>query len=75
MSPRYDEFEDFDFDDSPAVEHMLRDMQREELRRKISRKRNRSDRHRWEEPYRQEAAFDDFDEYEDYDDEEFDSNY
>jgi hypothetical protein len=80
MRPLYDDFDEFDFDDSVAVKQMLREMQREELRLASRRKRGPGNRQRWQDEDDDDAAefedyadYEDSENYEDYDDDEFDS--
>jgi len=69
MRPLYDDFDEFDFDDSVAVKHMLRDLQRDETRMASRRKQGPGTKKRWED----DPEDDDYDDYEDYeDDEDFD---
>lgn len=76
MRPLYDEFDEFEFDDSVAVKQMLREMEREEIRRASRRKHGPGSRKRWEDDFDDDFPDDeveDYEEYEDYDDNEFDS--
>jgi hypothetical protein len=77
MRPLYDDFDEFDFDDSAAVKQMLREMQREEIRLASRRKRGPGNKQRWkdedDEDFDDFDDFEDYEDYEDYDGEEFDS--
>jgi hypothetical protein len=77
MRPLYDDFDEFDFDDSAAVKQMLREMQREEIRLSSRRKRGPGHKQRWQDEDEDEddvEDFEDYEDYEDYDGEEFDSH-
>ena len=77
MRPLYEDFDEFDFDDSVAVKQMLREMQREEIRLASRRKRGPSHKQRWkdedDDDFEESDSYEDYEEYEDYDGEEFDS--
>lgn len=78
MRPLYDDFDEFEFDDSAAVKHMLRELQREEVRMASRRRHGPGVKKRWDDDF-EDDDYDDFedyedvDEYDDYDDDEFDS--
>lgn len=67
MRPLYDEFEDFDFADSPALSRIMREQRREE--RRFANRRN--DWRRTEEFFDSDE-FDDVSEYTVYQEDEFD---
>jgi hypothetical protein len=81
MRPLFDDFDEFEFDDSPTVARLLRAKRRDEDRR--SRRKSAGPRHhRWVDEddsdhdtyggygnYREDS---DFSDYDDYDEEEFD---
>jgi hypothetical protein len=67
MRPLYDEFEEFDFADSPALNRFMREQRREE-RRLASRKND----WRRTEDFFELDEFDDVSDYTDYQEEEFD---
>jgi hypothetical protein len=74
MRPLYDDFDEFDFDDSAAVKQMLREMQREEIRLASRRKRGPGNKQRWTDEDDDDLdEFEDYEDYEDYDSDEFDS--
>ena len=74
MRPLYDDFDEFDFDDSAAVKQMLREMQREEIRLASRRKGGPGNKHRWTDDDDDDLdEFEDYEDYEDYDGDEFDS--
>jgi hypothetical protein len=77
MTRIYDDFDEFEFDDSFAVRKMLQEMRRDELRRAIRRKRGHTQHRPWEDfDGDEDSDYDDYEnyeEYEDYDNDEFDS--
>lgn len=80
MRPVYDDFDEFDFDDSVAVKQMLREMQREEMRLASRRRRGPGGKQRWKDEDNEDFGdfdgyedYKDYKDYEDYDDDEFDS--
>lgn len=76
MRPLYDEFDEFEFDDSVAVKQLLREMEREEIRMAGRRKHSPGNKKRWNDEFEDEFPddeFEDYEEYDDYDDNEFDS--
>lgn len=77
MRPWYDDFDEFDFDDSAAVKQMLREIQREEIRLASRRKRGPGNKQRWKEEddddFEELEDYEDYEDYDDYDDDEFDS--
>lgn len=79
MRPFYDDFDEFEFDDSVAVKQMLREMEREDLRMASRRRRGPSNKKRWDDDFDDDliadnpGAHEDYEIYDDYDDDEFDS--
>ena len=76
MRQWYDDFDDFDFDESGAAKRMLREMQREKARMASRRKHGPGLKRRWDEFDTDSEDFgdyEDFQDYDDYDDDEFDS--
>ena len=67
MRPLYDEFEDFDFAESPALSRVMREQRREE--RRLANRRN--DWRRTEDFFELDE-FDDVSDYSDYQEDEFD---
>ena len=72
MTRIYDDFDEFEFDDSFAVRKMLQEMRRDELRKAIQRKRGNTQQHHWDD-FDDDDEYGASDDYEDYDDDEFDS--
>ena len=75
MTRIYDDFDEFEFDDSLAVRKMLQEMRRDELRKAIQRKRGHTQYKRWDNVDDDEESTETIEEDEDldYDDDEFDS--
>lgn len=76
MNPGYDDFDEFEFDDSLAVRKMLLEMRREELRQAAQRRRGHTPRKRWDDfddDDEDEDVYGEYDGDDDYDDDEFDS--
>ncbi len=80
MRSLYDDFDEFEFDDSVVVRQMLKELQREEVRRAVRRKNGPGNKKRWDdEPdddfgdYESYEEYDESNDYEDYDDDEFDA--
>lgn len=74
MTRVYDDFDEFEFDDSFTVRKIMQEIRRDELRRAIERKRGHSQR--WDDFDDNDGYddYDDYEEYEEYDEEEFDSH-
>ena len=72
MTRIYEDFDEFEFDDSLAVRKMLQEMRRDELRKAIQRKRGYTQHKNWDDF--DDDAYEDYDGYDDYDEEEFDSH-
>ena len=79
MRPLFDEFDEFDFDDSPSVARLLREQRLEEWR--FASRKSHGPKHKGQfdndEEYDDfddyDDDFDDLDDYDDYDEREFDS--
>ena len=72
MRPLFDEFDEFDFDDSPSVARLLREQQLEESR--FASRKSHGPRQKGQFDNDEEYDdFDDLDDYDDYDEREFDS--
>ena len=74
MRPLYDDFDEFDFDDSEVVRRMLREQYREERRFAGKKHRGPSGRHKVEEydEYDDIGDLEDYEDYDEYNDDEFD---
>lgn len=75
MRPLYDEFDDFeefDFSDSMAVNRILREQQRDE-RRYASRRFHGPNDDRQHDDYEDYSDYEDYEDYEDYNEDEFDT--
>jgi hypothetical protein len=78
MRPLFEDFDEFDFDDSPTVARLLREQRLEELRF-ASRKahgpkhKRQSDNDDEYDDFDDDDGFDDLEDYDDYDEREFDS--
>ncbi len=76
MRPLFDDFDEFDFDDSPSVARLLREQLLEESRFASVRSRSPKHKRHFDENDDFDGFDDDYDDYEDYDDfdeREFDS--
>ena len=74
MTRTYDDFDEFEFDDSFAVRKMLQEMRRDELRKAIERKRGHTQHRHWNDvDDNDDDDYDGYEDYDDYDDDEFDS--
>ena len=77
MRPLYDDFDEFEFDDSIAVKQMLREIEREQIRMASRRKHGPGKKKRWDDDADDDFGdyedYEDFEEYDDYDEDEFDS--
>lgn len=81
MRPLFDDFDEFDFDDSPSVARLLREKRREKSRQAIRKFRGPKNRRYYDEPDEeyedtetsgQFSWSDDYVDYDDYNEEEFD---
>ncbi len=75
MRQKYDEFDEFDFDESVATRRLLIEMQREKARMASRRRHGPGDRKRWDDfdDDDDDDDYEDYEDFEDYDDDEFDS--
>ena len=75
MRPLYDDFDEFEFDDSAAVKHILRDLQREEIRMASRRRHGPGTKKRWSDEFEDDDSedFEEVEDFDDYNDDEFDS--
>ena len=79
MRPLFDEFDEFDFDDSPSVARLLREQRLEESR--FASRKSHGPKHKgqfdndeeYDDSDDYDGDFDDLDDYDDYDEREFDS--
>ena len=78
MRPLYDDFDEFEFDDSAAVKHILRDLQREEIRMASRRRHGPGAKKRYsdefeDDDYGDSEDYEETEDFDDYNDDEFDS--
>lgn len=73
MRQKYDDLDEFDFDESVATRRMLIEMQREKARMASRRKHGPRDKEHWDDFDDDDDDYEDYEDYEDYDEDEFDS--
>ena len=75
MRPLFDDFDEFDFDDSPSVARLLREQRLEESRFASHKSHGPKHKRQFDDDsdYDFEDYDDDFEDYDDYDEREFDS--
>ena len=74
MRPLYDEFDDFDFDDSAVMARLRREQNREQRRLANRRKHKAADHHRDLDSYGDIDDLEGYGSFEDYDASEFDEH-